>query len=113
MEVGQKPFTQKKPQQLVYLELGSGKAGMLLSVSEDGFRFRAVSPVRPDGPMPFAFSLDGQNRLEGSGEMESLEDDGKSGGLRFTEVSADFRAKLEKWLSEDSSLTATGREVTP
>ncbi len=113
MEVGQKPFTQKKPQQLVYLELGSGNGGMLLSISEEGFRFRAVSPVRPDGPMPFAFSLDGINRLEGSGEVESLEDDGKSGGLRFSEVSDDFRAKLEKWLSEDSSSDAPGREVTP
>src|ERR1700758_4996206 len=113
MEVGQKPFTQKKPQQLVYLELGSGKAGMLLSVSEDGFRFRAVSPVRPDGPMPFAFSLDGMNRLEGSGEIESLEDDGKSGGLRFTEVSDEFRGKLAAWLSLDSSVGSSGREATP
>jgi hypothetical protein len=113
MEVGQKPFTQKKPQQLVYLELGSGNGGMLLSISEDGFRFRAVSPVRPDGPMPFAFSLDGVNRLEGTGEIESLEDDGKSGGLRFGEISDDFRAKLDNWLSADSSVNSTGREVTP
>src|SRR5258708_9931686 len=113
MEVGQKPFTHKKPQQLVYLELGSGNGGMLRSISEEGFRFRAVSPVRPDGPMPFAFSLDGVNRLVGNGEIESLEDDGKSGGLRFTEISDDFRAKLEKWLSADSSANSTGREVTP
>lgn len=113
MEVGQKPFTQKKPPQLVYLELGSGNGGMLLSISEDGFRFRAVSPVRADGPMPFAFSLDGVNRLEGSGEIESLEDDGKSGGLRFTEISDEFRSKLTLWLSSDSALHSAGREVTP
>jgi hypothetical protein len=113
MEVGQKPFTQKKPPQLVYLELGSGNGGMLVSISEDGFRFRAVSPVRADRPMPFAFSLDGVNRLEGSGEIESLEDDGKSGGLRFTEISDEFRSKLTLWLSSDSELHPAGREVTP
>lgn len=113
MEVQQKPFTQKKPHQLVYLELGSGNGGMLLSISEDGFRFRAVSPVRPNVQMPFAFSLDGVNRLEGSGEIESLEDDGKSGGLRFTEVSVEFRASLTAWLSADSSSHSSGREATP
>jgi hypothetical protein len=113
MEVEQKPFTRKRPQQLVYLELGSGNGGMLLSVSEEGFRFRTVSPVRADGPLPFAFSLDGINRLEGSGEIESLEDDGKSGGLRFTEVSDEFRGKLASWLSTDSSEQFTGREVAP
>ena len=113
MEVEQKPFTRKRPLQLVYLELGSGNGGMLLSVSEEGFRFRAVSPVRADGPLPFAFSLDGINRLEGSGEIESLEDDGKSGGLRFTEVSDEFRGKLASWLSTDSSEQFAGREVTP
>ena len=41
MEVTQKQFARKKPDQLVYLELGSGNGGMLLSISEDGFRFRA------------------------------------------------------------------------
>ncbi len=58
MEVGQKLFTDRKPSQLVYLELGLGNGGMLLSLSEDGFRFRAVAPVRLDFQMPFAFSLD-------------------------------------------------------
>jgi hypothetical protein len=51
--------------------------------------------------------------LEGSGEVESLEDDGKSGGLRFTEVSGEFRAKLANWLSADSSFSSSGREVIP
>jgi hypothetical protein len=113
MQVGQKQFTQRKPDQLVYLELGAGNGGMVLSISEDGFRFRAVSPVRPDGPMPFAFSLDGTERLEGSGEIEWLEDDGKSGGLRFTEVSGEFRAALNRWLASHSSQLGSHREVIP
>ncbi|PYT98591.1 MAG: hypothetical protein DMG34_21565 [Acidobacteria bacterium] len=81
MEVGHKDFTRKKPDQLVYLELGAGNGGMLISISEEGFRFRAVSPVRPNGTMPFAFSLDGRHRLEGNGTVEWLEEDGKSGGI--------------------------------
>ena len=113
MEVGHKDFTRKKPDQLVYLELGAGNGGMLLSISEDGFRFRAVSPVRSNGTMPFAFSLDGRHRLEGNGTVEWLEEDGKSGGMRFTEVSEEFQATLNGWLASDSSHQSGGREVTP
>src|ERR1700720_5019519 len=58
MALGHQDFTQKKPDQLVYLELGVGNGGMLLTISEDGFRFRAVTPVRANTSMPFAFSLD-------------------------------------------------------
>lgn len=113
MTVGQKNFTQKKPDQLVYLELGPGNGGMLLTVSEDGFRFRAVSPIRAEGTIPFAFSLDGRNRLEGAGVIEELEQDGKSGGMRFTEVSEEFRKALNAWLSSDSSSHSAGREASP
>jgi hypothetical protein len=112
MAVGHQDFTQKKPDQLVYLELGVGNGGMLLTISEDGFRFRAVTPVRADTSMPFAFSLDGRNRLEGEGIVEWVEEDGKSGGMRFTEVSPEFHATLGAWLNSDVSHQA-GREVTP
>jgi hypothetical protein len=112
MPVKHQDFTQKKPLQLVYLELGVGNGGMLLSVSEDGFRFRAVSPVHADTIMPFAFSLDGRNRLEGEGTVAWVEEGGKSGGMRFTEVSQEFRAALSAWLHSDSS-HHPGREVTP
>jgi hypothetical protein len=99
MAVGHQDFTQKKPDQLVYLELGVGNGGMLLTISEDGFRFRAVTPVRANASMPFAFSLDGSNRLEGEGTVEWVEEDGKSGGMRFTEVSPEFHATLGAWLN--------------
>jgi len=112
MAVGHQDFTQKKPDQLVYLELGVGNGGMLLTISEDGFRFRAVTPVRANTNMPFAFSLDGRNRLEGEGTVEWVEEDGKSGGMRFTEVSPEFHATLGAWLNSDVSHQA-GREVTP
>src|SRR5262250_2328947 len=112
MEVTQKQFARKKPDQLVYLELGSGNGGMLLSISEDGFRFRAVSPLRPNGLMPFAFSFDGNRRLQGIGEVEWLEDDGKSGGMRFVDVSSDVRSALGQWLALESRARSS-REVMP
>src|SRR5258708_1914613 len=111
MPVGHPDFTQKKPLQLVYLELGVGNGGMLLSISEDGFRFRAVSPVHAETIMPFAFSLDGRNRLEGEGTVAWVEEGGKSGGMRFTEVSQEFRATLSPSLCSDFS-HHPGPEIT-
>src|SRR5215470_14002009 len=113
MTVSQQTFARKKPDQLVYLELGSGNGGMLLSLSEDGFRFRAVSPLRPEGLVPFAFSFDGKSRLQGVGEVEWLEGDGKSGGMRFADVSSEFRSAIDQWLAADSSRARSAREVTP
>src|SRR5258708_19571106 len=103
MRVQQKGFSQKKPDQLVYLELGSGNGGMLLSISEDGFRFRAVTPVRANTSMPFAFSLDGRNRLEGEGTVEWVEEDGKSGGMRFPQVPPEFHPTLSPPLTSNAS----------
>jgi hypothetical protein len=108
-----KAFSQKKPDQLVYLELGGGNGGMLLSLSEEGFRFRAVTPVPANGDLPFAFSLDGKHRFEGVGVIEWVEDDGKSGGMRFTEVTPEFRTALAIWISSDSTHRSTGRETLP
>jgi hypothetical protein len=112
MTVKHTEFSTKKPPQLVYLELGNGNGGMLLSISEEGFRFRAVTPVRANGDVPFAFSLDGSYRFEGSGSIEWVEEDGKSGGLRFTEISDEFRSELSKWLNAGSAQTL-GREAMP
>jgi hypothetical protein len=63
--------------------------------------------------MPFAFSLDGSQRLEGTGAIEWVEGDGKSGGMRFVDVSPEFRSALGQWLSSDSHRHSAGREVTP
>src|SRR5260370_21980402 len=63
--------------------------------------------------MPLAFSLDGKDRLEGTGVIAALEEDGKSGGIRFTDLSDQFRASLRSWLVSQPSATFTGREATP
>ena len=91
-------FNRFKPSQLVYVELESTNGGMLLSASEEGFSFRAVTPLRPSGPVAFAFLLDGKTRLEGKGKLVWSEEDGKRGGILFTEVTPQFRREFESWL---------------
>jgi len=103
----------RKPQQLVYVELGPHNGGMVLGICELGLRFRAVAPVMPDGPINFSFALDGKNRLQGVGEIAWTEDDRKTGGLRFTNVSPQFRESLRAWLAADVLPKNAGREHTP
>ena len=103
----------RKPQQLVYVELGPYNGGMILGICELGFSFRAVAPVKADGPINFAFALDGRTRLQGIGEIAWTEDDRKTGGLKFSNVSPQFRESLRAWLADDALPKNAGREHTP
>jgi len=102
----------RKPQQLVYVELGPHNGGMVLGICELGLSFRAVAPLKSDGPINFTFALDGKNRLQGVGEIAWAEDDGKTGGLKFTNVSPHFRESLRAWLADDALPRNSGREHT-
>jgi hypothetical protein len=103
----------KKPQQLVYVELGPHNGGMVLGICEQGFSFRAVAPLRADGQVNFAFSLDANRKLQGTGEIAWSEEDGKTGGLKFSNVSPQFLEALRFWLATDAEQKYVGREVTP
>jgi len=80
----------------------------MLNVSEDGFSFRAVNPVQPKGNIRFALAIDG-TRLEGTGELEWFGENGRVGGLRFTEVSKEFRREIRRLLTKSRPLAGSGR----
>jgi hypothetical protein len=103
----------KKPQHLVYIELGPSNGGMMLGICKEGLSYRAVSPLISDGPVNFAFALDGKNRLQGVGEIAWSEDGGKTGGLKFTNVSSEFREAIRVWLASEVVPKNVGREITP
>jgi hypothetical protein len=96
-------FPSIKLDQLVYVELESGNGGMMLSVSEEGFSFRAVTPVRPNGKIHFSFLINDSEKLEGFGNIEWTEDDGKVAGLQFADLTPQFQQSLHRWLSQLSA----------
>ena len=103
----------QKPRQLVYVELGPNNGGMVLGICEQGLSFRAVAPLKTEGPIHFTFALDGKTKLYGAGEIAWADDGGKSGGLKFTNVSPQFRESLRDWLASGLTPKTVGREVTP
>src|ERR1700733_9476291 len=99
----QSQFSSIKLDQLVYVELEARNGGMMLTVSEEGFTFRAVTSVRPSGRIPFSFIIHGNEKLEGYGEIKWTKDEGKVAGLQFTDVSTEFLSALRRWLNQLSA----------
>lgn len=106
-------WQRNRPQQLVYVELEPGNGGMVLNISEEGFSFRAVNPVRTNGAIRFVFDIDGKRRLEGAGELEWAEENGKVCGLRFTDISQELRGEIRRWLTKPQPPAAMQTPVLP
>jgi hypothetical protein len=104
-------FSSIKLDQLVYVELESRNGGMMLTVSEEGFTFRAVTSVRPSGRIPFSFIIHGNEKLEGYGEIKWTKDDGKVAGLQFTDISTEFLNALRRWLNQLSAPVVPSSEA--
>jgi hypothetical protein len=96
-------FPSIKLDQLVYVELEASNGGMMLTVSEDGFTFRAVTSVGPARKIPFSFVVNGAEKLEGYGNIDWTQDHGKVASLQFVEVTPEFRAALRRWLTQLSA----------
>jgi len=95
------------------VDLGPDDGGMMLNVSEEGFSFRAVRSLRPNEKIRFAFAIDGTRRLEGTGELEWTKENGRVGGLQFTDVSEEFREEIRRWLRKSQPSVGAGREFIP
>lgn len=100
---GRSQFPSIKLDQLVYVELEASNGGMMLTVSEEGFTFRAVTPVGPGRKIGFSFVVNGTEKLEGYGNIDWTQDGGKVANLQFEDVTPEFRSALRKWLAQLSA----------
>jgi len=89
----------KEPEQLIYVGLPSGNSAIVLNVSEGGFGFHAVALIEASAPVPFWFSVN-SNRIEGTGELAWSDEGKKTGGLRFTQLSAGAREQIRSLANE-------------
>lgn len=99
-----------KLDQLVYVELEANNGGMMLTVSETGFSFRAVTAVLATDKTPFSFTINGTQKLSGLGRIEWTKDQGKVAGLLFTEVTSEFREELRSWLEKLGSVSGVATQ---
>jgi hypothetical protein len=90
----------KTPKHLGYLSLPPDNGGVVLDVSEGGLGFQAIAPIRAKGPIQFRFAIDSPNRIKAVGEVAWIDDTGKAGGLRFTQLPEGVREKIREWISQ-------------
>ena len=102
----------KKPPSLVYVELPSANGGMMRDLSEDGFAMRAMLPLRAGQQTSFVFSLDEFTRIEGEGVVDWTEENGRIAGVKFVQIPASAREKIDEWLLR-SDEPSTQEQDTP
>ncbi len=84
-----------------YINIDPNNGGSVLNVSDGGFCFHSITPVPRDRAIHFWFSEQGR-RIEGVGELVWMDEPNKTGGVRFTSLSAEAREQIRRWTSSSS-----------
>ena len=79
--------------------IGPNHGATVLNVSEGGLGFHAVPPEKQSRLVPFWFSAN-SNRIAGCGELVWIDKAKKTGGMRFTQLSASTHDQIRSWLNE-------------
>jgi hypothetical protein len=95
--------TRKTLDHLVYLSLPFNNGGTVIDVSEGGLGFHSVARVEADGPIHFRFAIDSAIRIRAVGELAWIDETGKIGGLRFTQLPDEVREQIHIWAGQSKA----------
>ncbi len=104
-------YNRKTLNPLPYINLPSDNGGIVLDVSEQGLRFRAIGPVEPSGPIDFSFTAR-STLVAGMGELVWFDQANKTGGLRFTELPYKALEQIRKWPHDSNLQLGIGQDFT-
>jgi hypothetical protein len=97
---------------IAYISLPSDNGGIVLDVSEGGLRFHSIAPVEANGPIHLRFAMDSPERISAIGELAWKDATGKTGGLRFTQLSDDVRKRIRAWADESEASAKASVKVS-
>lgn len=121
MQEERRQYSRKTLNPLPFINLPSGNGGIVLDVSEQGLRFRALGPVELTGSIRFWFTARSK-LVAGVGEIVWFDEGKKTGGLRFTDLPYNALEQIRKWphdadlqlsISKDLSMHMPARAVSP
>ena len=85
-----------------------------MNASEQGLAFHVAVPLRQPGPMQLCVSPNPTQQIKLTAEIAWMDLAKKSGGLRFTELTADARNQIREWLTKTrESKNADGKFAVP
>jgi len=89
----------ERPRGLSYIQFEPEGGGIVLNASEQGLAFHAAAVRRP-GAIRLCVSPNPLQRIEVMAEIVWMDETKKSGGLRFTELTAETRNQIHQWLTQ-------------
>jgi len=103
-----------RPEELSYIQFEPGGGGIVLNASEQGLAFHLAAPLRRLGPTPVRVSPNPIQQIKLTAEIAWMDLTNKSGGLRFTELTADVENQIRQWLTKTrESEDPHGKFVVP
>jgi hypothetical protein len=112
MKLERRSTSRQRPEELSYIQFEPEGGGIVVDASDLGLAFHAASALRQTGPMQLSVSPNPRQQIKLTAEIVWMDETKKSGGLRFTELTADVRNQIRQWLSQTSESLALAREFT-
>lgn len=100
MESERRTAHRKRASELAVIQFGEETGGIVCNVSEQGLGFQTVAPVHESGSVRLCISPNPTKQIEILGTVVWTDQSKRSGGLRFTEVRPETRARIRDWLTE-------------
>jgi hypothetical protein len=104
-------YPRKTLNPLPHIHLPCSNGGIVLDVSEQGLRFRAIAPVEQSGPIVFSFTSH-SSLVAGTGELVWIDQAKKTGGLRFTELPYNALEQIRKWPHDSDVQLGISNDLT-
>jgi hypothetical protein len=101
--------SRERPIGLTYIQFEPEGGGIVVDASEQGLAFHAAAALHQSGPIRLCVSPNPMQQIRLIAEIVWMDEANKSGGLRFTELTADARDQIVQWLSQTNEPLATGR----
>jgi hypothetical protein len=100
MEPERRCIHRTSPQELSYIQFGQEGGGIVLNASERGLAFHVAAALRQPGPIQLCISPNPMQKIKLAAEIAWVNQTKKSGGLRFTDLTADARNQIRQWLTQ-------------
>jgi TonB family protein len=88
----------RKVESLIYLMILPGNGGILHDLAEDGMCISMANPLGAESDCPFSIIRQNLPPIQGVGRVAWLSKSGKVAGLRFVELSDEWRREIRHWV---------------
>jgi TonB family protein len=98
---------------LAYLDIGADNGGIILNVSDEGMALQAVGPLDQQKEIGLRIQLPhSEKRIETTARIIWLRESNRQAGVRFSTLSADARAQIQRWIRSHGAEGASGEAPT-